>query len=592
MTGAYVYTPEIWPPLAAAAFLAGLALYCWRRRSVPAARPLAANCLLAALALLTMAPEAAAVAPATKIAWYKMQVVWYLPVATAMTCFVLDYAYPGRWLTRRTLVLLALPPLLAVLLIVAAESQGMWRGLEVAADDAVVPYLAPGGIVVVAYGLGLALVNMAALLWLFIRSPQHRWPAALILVGGIVARGLFLMEFTRSSWTLALDPLFVALVLPWTLYAIALFGFHILDPLPAARTMAIEQMQEGMIILDAAGRVESLNPAAAAMLSIPAASARGKAIAELLPSFPALHTGSTDAGKPAAPPSPLKETPAGHEVQLGVGPDARLCELELSSLEDSRGLPLGHLVMLLDVTAERRAQAQALEQQQTLAVLHERERLARELHDTLGQVLAFVNSQGQAVRRLLARGDVAAADEHVARLVEVAAEADTDLRESILSLRVALGKQGLWPALAAYLDQYERRYGIHTKLQWPPTLGDRAFEPLVEVQLLRIVQEALANARKHAHAHAVCVAFGAQDGWAQVMVQDDGCGFDLREVAGDAAGRVGLRVMQERAEEIGGALAVQSAPGAGTQITVTAPLAHGPGNPANMKADRHARAVG
>jgi signal transduction histidine kinase len=264
--------------------------------------------------------------------------------------------------------------------------------------------------------------------------------------------------------------------------------------------------------------------------------------------------------------------PNGTEISLGTGPHVRLYALNCSALEDFRGQLIGHVLLLRDVTEQRRAQAQALEQQQTLAVLRERERLARELHDSLAQVLTFVNMQGQTARRLLARGEIDAADEQVARLVEVARDADVDIRESILGLRVALDQGGLWPALESYLNQYQQRYGIRAELSRPQTLGDGAFEPLVEAQLLRIIQEALTNARKHSSARSVFVTFTTQDGRAQVAVQDDGCGFDPEEVHGDSAGHVGLRVMRERAEEIGGALAVQSAPGEGTLVAVTVPL--------------------
>jgi signal transduction histidine kinase len=567
MAGAYVYTPDIWPPLAAAIFLVALSLYGWRRRSVPGALPFSIASLFAALVLLAMVPEVAAVAAPSKIAWYKIQVIWQLPVATAMTCFVLEYSYPGRWLTRRNLILLSLPLLILLLLIVINDGRLLWRGLEVASDGAVVAHLTTGGVILVAYAVGLILVNAAALLWLFVRSPQHRWPAALILTGMIASRGVFLLDLTHAPWPIGLDPLVLTVLLPWTMYAIALFGFHILDPLPSARTVAIQQMQEGMIVLDARGRVASLNPSAASMLSISAAHARGKILEELLPAFADLC-----ARRKNATPGPAEKKPYGTEISLGTGNGVRLYTLDCSVLQDFRGLLIGHLLMLRDVTEQRRVQAQTLEQQRTLAVLHERERLARELHDSLAQVLAFVNTQGQAVRRLLARDEIAAADEHVARLVEVAREADTDIRESILSLRVALAEQGLWPALATYLDQYEQRFGIHTELRRPETFGHGAFEPLVEVQLLRIIQEALTNARKHSRARSVQVTFAAQDGRGRVTVQDDGCGFDPEEVYDDSAGRVGLRVMRERAEEIGGTLAVQSASGAGTRVVVTVPL--------------------
>jgi signal transduction histidine kinase len=567
MAGAYVYTPAIWPPLAGAIFVVALGLYSWRRRSVPGALPLAAYALFGSLVLLSMVAEAAAVAAATKIVWYKVQVIWQLPAATAMTCFVLEYTYPGRWLTRRNLTLLALPPLLLLLLVIFNDSRLMWRGLEVARDGAVVVHLSTMGGILVVYALGLVLVNAAALLWLSIRSPQHRWPAMLILGGMVATRGVFLLDITHSPWAIALDPLVVTILLPWMMCAIALFGFHILDPLPAARTVAIEQMQEGMVVLDARGRVASLNPGAASMLSVSVAYARGKALGELLPAFPDLCARLTEALSGSQ-----GKTPYGTVIGLGTGPALRLYALDCSVLEDFRGLLVGHLLMLRDVTEQRRAQARALEQQRTLAVLHERERLARELHDSLAQVVSFVSIQGQSARRLLSRGEIAAADDQLERLVEVAREADVDIRESILGLRVALAEEGLWSALSTYLDQYEERYGLHTELRRPEAFGDGAFEPLVEVQLLRIVQEALTNARKHSRARSVSVSFDGQDGRAEVTVQDDGSGFDPAEVCGDARGRVGLRVMRERAEEIGGALAVQSAPGKGTQVSVTVPM--------------------
>ena len=188
MTGAYAYTPAIWPPLAGVIFLAAIGLYCWRRRSVPAALPLLAVSLFGALFLLGIALEAAAVAPATKIAWFRFQGVWRAPSVTAGLCFVLEYAYPGRWLTRRNLVLLSIPALLDIFLVVINDSQLMWRRLQIGPGGSVVAYLTPAGVILAAYGVGLVLVNAAVLLWLFIRSPQHRWPVALILAGQIANR--------------------------------------------------------------------------------------------------------------------------------------------------------------------------------------------------------------------------------------------------------------------------------------------------------------------------------------------------------------------------------------------------------------------
>ena len=224
------------------------------------------------------------------------------------------------------------------------------------------------------------------------------------------------------------------------------------------------------------------------------------------------------------------------------------------------------------MTEQKRAQAQILEQQRSLAKLHEREQLARELHDDLGQVFAFVNVQGQTIHRLLSRGDVATADEYLSRLLEVAREADVDIRESIMGLRATVSEHGLLLTLTHYLAKYEKNYGIQTQLEGSEPFADGVFEPLVEAQLLRILQEALTNVRKHADARSVRIAFVLEDGWARVTVHDDGQGFDPAVPSAEMEEHLGLRVMHERAEEVGGSLSLQSALGQGTDLVVRVPV--------------------
>ena len=260
MAGTYAYTPAIWPPLLGAMFLAAMGLFALQRRDAPAVKPFLAISLFAGLMLLGIAFETAAVTSATKIAWYKFQFLMLVLAVTGGTCFSLEYAYPGRWLTRRNLILLSIPPLLTLLMIVVDDSRFMWQRLEVAPDGSVDPYYAlPGGILL-AYAWGLVLVNAAAFGWLFIRSPQHRWPVAVMLFGQLVGRAAYLLNFAGVPLPALIDPTVLAAFAPWTGYAVALFGFRIFDPLPAARQTVIEQMREGMVVLDSDGRVASLNP--------------------------------------------------------------------------------------------------------------------------------------------------------------------------------------------------------------------------------------------------------------------------------------------------------------------------------------------
>jgi signal transduction histidine kinase len=556
----------IWPYLAGIVLLAALALYSGRRRSVPGARYFAIACLFAVLWVAGAAAESSAADVLTMLTWFKFQAVWQLPAATAMTCFVLEYVYPGRWLTRRTLLLLSVPVLVALVLVLTNDlNHWMWRGFS--SDGSIVPVYGTGYWILFGYSLCLLLVNITAFVWLFIRSPLRRWPVALMLVGHIASRALQALEIAAPRSTAQLDPSILVVVIPFGIYAIALFGFRILDPLPAAGPTAIEQMQEGMAVFDTGWQALSLNPAAERLLATPAARARGKPWQELLPSCP-------DPGR-------CQESRANSiEIRMGTGAEARDCALTLSPLQDHRGLTIGYLLLLHDVTEQRRAQALLLEQQWARAALQERELLAQELHDGLAQSLAFLNLQAQAAHLYLRSGQVEAAQDSLDRLVQVALEMQGDTRELMGNLlTVSLPSEGLCSAVRRAVARFEEQTGLPVSLEIADDLDaicrSSALPPAAGVQVLRILQESLANVRKHAGGPCqVSVRLKADAGQFLMTIVDDGPGFDL--ALPDPGGKhFGLQVMGKRAERIGGQLAVHSAPGRGTRVEVCVSLATG-----------------
>jgi len=219
------------------------------------------------------------------------------------------------------------------------------------------------------------------------------------------------------------------------------------------------------------------------------------------------------------------------------------------------------------------------EQLQSVAMLEERERIAREMHDSVGQVLGYVNTKAQAVRALLESGKVPEAERQLSELEQAARAVYADLREAILSLRTTTGPaQRLLPALAEYVQRFSDLSGVETALQssGPPP----EFPPTVEAHLIRIIQEALTNVRKHACARHATVRFASRPGATVVTVEDDGVGIDAgRRVSGEVAG-FGLQTMRERAEVIGGTLAVRGRAGGGTVVEITIP--------AEERGDEHA----
>jgi signal transduction histidine kinase/DNA-binding NarL/FixJ family response regulator len=228
--------------------------------------------------------------------------------------------------------------------------------------------------------------------------------------------------------------------------------------------------------------------------------------------------------------------------------------------------------LLDEMKSRETAQAQMLTQQRTLASLEERERLGRQLHDGLGQVMGYINVQTQAAQSLLADGKLEAANQSLERVVQLAQEAHSDIRNFILGLRNTPQPEAgtLFAMLERYAQQFKEDTGIAVDLSFPA--GDLPrLSPGVEEQVLHIIQEALVNIRKHANATRAEVWFGYDERAMQVVVSDNGGGFDVGKVLQDGAAHFGLGMMRERAEATGGRLEVRSAPGRGTKIVAYIP---------------------
>ena len=553
----YAYSPDIWLPLFTFFLLIAFCAYSSRRRSVPGALPFAIGSLFTALWVFGLIMEYAAIDLEVKITWVQFQALWQLPATAAITCFILEVARPGHWLTRRNLILLFIIPLLNMVAILTDDLHHLgWPGFGL--DGSVIPFYGPGSWFFLAYIYGLGFINLIILVWLFVHTPQQRWPVMVMAAGQIAAGMVFLLEVTHSSPPTAPVEIFAIAVL-FLVYAIVLFGFHILNPVPLAHQMALKQLRSGMLVLDSRRRVAGLNPFAERILKVPAGLAIGRSIQELLPDYP--EESLVDAAG--------TETELSLEAEQGI---RRQYTLTTSTLKNWWGMDAGRLLLLRDVTEQKQAQAKLIEQKETLATLQERERLARDLHDTLGQVLGYASMQVEAAAKLSRDGQVEAAVVQLDRLGGMIREAHADMREYILNLRTAPSLQRpFFTAVQQYLQSFTSNYDIPTDLTVGPSLNGQTFSPDMQVQIFRIVQEALSNARKHSKARRVQVKFEAEDGRVCVLIQDDGRGFSPDKLEMVYGEHFGLQFMQERAGQLGGMLQVQSTPGKGTQVMLEVP---------------------
>lgn len=495
----------------------------------------------------------------TKIFWANLEYLGYSGVPLACLALALEYAGYGHWLTYRRLAGLAIIPLLTQ----AAVWTNPWHGLM--RRNVYLDTSGPFPVIGKDYGPWATVHHVSSYAFMFValallahaawRASRHHRPQILALL-----IGLALPLLSSLSYVLRLNPIrrldltpamfnVMGVVLTW-----GVFRWRLFDIVPVARSMVIEGMVDGLIIFDRQGRAVDLNPAAERLLGWPATKAIGRPIAGLLQPWPALADLCS----------------RGDSSSVEIMADGRSYDARFLSLADRRGRALGRLLILHDISERKHAEARLLAQQRALAALQERERLARELHDGLGQVLGYLNVQAQAIREQLARGQVADAEQALARLATIAQEAHADVRAYIHDARPArVGAGGLTVVLAEHLRRFSRHYGLATELIGTETLEDGALEPAAEEELLCIVQEALSNVREHAAATRVRVALAAQGCQLQVDIEDDGCGFDP-QVAG-LAGGYGLQIMHERAAEAGGSLQLVSALGRGTHVIVRLP---------------------
>lgn len=211
-------------------------------------------------------------------------------------------------------------------------------------------------------------------------------------------------------------------------------------------------------------------------------------------------------------------------------------------------------------------------QVRALAITEERQRIAREMHDSLAQVLGYVNTKAQATQVLLDAGQVTRASEQLRQMAETARAAYADVREGILSLRTSLDPgRGVIDALEGYLAVWREQSGVATELEAAAGVEGR-LSSLAEVQLLRVVQEALTNTRKHAGATCVQIRLTIDGDYLVTTIADDGAGFLAHERAHRGMPRFGMSTMRERVESLGGTFEVVSRPGQGTRIIVRLPL--------------------
>ena len=217
---------------------------------------------------------------------------------------------------------------------------------------------------------------------------------------------------------------------------------------------------------------------------------------------------------------------------------------------------------------ESLAQERERELQSQRDRIEERTRLANELHDSLAQTLASLKYQVRVLDDTLRQDSEKAIWQEMERIEDSIDEANVELRELIAHFRAPLSGQGLVFGIQRLISRFRKETGTTIVLQ------NQADEPALssdeETQLLRIVQEALANVRKHSEANLVRVLLSRDtDHQFRIIIEDDGEGMSEQQMPNESDHHFGLAIMRERAASVGAELVIESEPGEGTRVLIT-----------------------
>lgn len=322
--------------------------------------------------------------------------------------------------------------------------------------------------------------------------------------------------------------------------------------MPQAQHLVVQDMSEGLVVVDEQGYIVEVNPAGRRTLSgLPIVN--GAPFSAVLGGWPALGEALTLASGAAVEISRLQDSGISHYL------------VTRATLENPAHDSLGFILLFKDITQQKQDQAQLLQQEKALSIVAERNRLGREIHDSSGQVWNFLRLELQVLRSTLLKGRVDDGLQQVDRLLALTQELNTDVRETIVGLKQTKSGDFL-STLQEYVIWYQQTHGIPVQLSVQEIEDSVCLQEGEAVQLLRIVQEALTNIRKHAQASAVEIRLVQQADAVVVWIKDNGCGFEPAAVQGKQG--YGLQIMQERAAEAGATWEIRSTPGQGTVVKV------------------------
>jgi len=563
----FQYTPYIWLLTASAVISLSLGIYTLLRQRKTKGSLSFFLCMLAATIWSSAnALEMAASDLATKLFWANLQYIAYCFSPLFILALSMQFTGYDKWVRSKKILWLTVLPTIIVILVWT----DCWHGLV--RQDIHLDYSGSFPVIAKTYGVAFYihigytyLLNFTSNILLiraaFFRNTVYTKQAVLLLIGlNLLLLPNILYIFGVSPIErFDITPVFFAPV--GLIFAWGIFRYRLFDLVPMARTTVLETMEAGVLVLDLQDRILDTNPAFERIVGFSASKIAAKTIKEVCGAIPELERACTDRN--------IQHS----EFTINLGGISKVYEVLLSPLRNEKSILIGRLAVIYDITKKKQAEQEYLNQQWKLAVIEERERLARDMHDNLGQILGFINLQAQGIRQELLKAGVDVAASKIDKLVDVTQSVHQEIRDYICSVRNSESmEKNFNTALTKVITNFEEQTGLKVEFNIPKSFTGEELEPNVRINLLNMIKEALNNIRKHAKAEHVKIRFlHTKKEELCVIVEDDGSGFHNVK-HNRTKTKFGLDIMQERALEIGARVKIKSVAGEGTRVDFSVPM--------------------
>ncbi len=588
------------PLVVTATLLITLALFTWQRRWVRGARSAMKFLLAVSIWILGYAVELALPSMGAKLLAAKLEYVGIVATPLAFLSFALDYTGHPWQLNRRRGLLLSIVPVITLLLVWTNELHGLvWRSVtlvETASFTALDVAYGPWFWVHTAYSYALLLGGLILILLLFLRSPRFYRRQALMLLVALVAPWTANILYTSST-------LGASLHLDLTPYAMAITGialtwgllrFHLFDIAPAAQAVVLENMQDGVVVLDEGGRILNLNPVARRMADDPQGRMTGRTLAQVFSAWPEFVAAVAD------------QPPGGKELVREVAGRRYIFHVAISPLRDGQGRDIGRLVLLRDLTEQKQMEAALRENEaqlrQMVEQLQELDRLKSKFISDVSHELRTPLTNIKLYLSLLASGNQERRQDYM-RILEAETLNLQQIVETVLDFSrvdMARARKTFRPVLVNLTQVVERvvlgcrtqaeLHGVTLEFQRP----ERAvFIQGESEELAKAVTNLVVNAIKYTlEGGRVRVVLETVGQEVLIRVADTGIGIPQEEqerlferffrgeqasALGISGTGLGLSIVQEVVELHGGQIQVESRPGHGSTFTLRLPRLEGAG---------------